>query len=238
AKVETLGEALQKVGELALRIILQFYEGVRIIHATDSDEDADFVVIDDYPDELKQLTVPMVDPETGEVMIDPETGEPMLEDMSEGDDEEIDLQLEALRREWREREGIALVLSDVTYEWDIEVSTDGALPSARAERAQVASEFFRLGAIDREALLEATDYPQRHKILQRLAAEATGKDAGQPAVEQGDVIQQMVGVMIDTLTQMGMPPEQVEQLAQVLIQQLTQQQGGQPQTGQYRPQMT
>ena len=99
----------------------------------------------------------------------------------------------------------------------------------KAERGQLASDLFRLGAIDREALLQSLDFPERHKILQRLAAEATGKSAGDPNVE-GDPVADMLGM----LQQMGLPPEMLEQIAQAM----QQQGGGQPQQGgNFPPQM-
>lgn len=223
--VDTLAEAIASVADLALQIILQFYDGERIIKSTDGNKDQDFVVVADYPPELQPQPEMQVDsfgfPLMGEdeqpLLVDPEA-EPV-----------VTPELEQAREQWKQQMQIALVLSDVTYQWDIKANTDSALPSARAERGQVASDLFRLGAIDREALLEALDFPSRHKILQRLAAGATGKNAGQPEVDQ---TQGQLDVLFQTLQQMGVPQELLQQAIEAMS-------GGQPaqQGGNFPPQM-
>ncbi len=225
--VDTLAESISRVANIALQIILQFYDGERIIKSTDGDKDMDFVVVDDYPPELQPQPETLID-DFGFPMLDPETEEPILANPDA--EPEVTPELEEMRKQWKEETGVALVLSEVTYEWDIRANTDSALPSARAERGQVAADLFRLGAIDREALLEAMDFPSRHKILQRLAAEATGKNAGDPMVDQtGGQMEQLMAM----LQQMGLPPEALDQLMQQL------QGGGQPQAGgNFPPQMT
>lgn len=224
---DTLAEAIKKVADLGLQIVLQFYDGERIIKATDGDEDQDFVVIAEYPPELQPQPEMEMDM-FGIPLQHPETGEPILVDPDA--ELEVTPELEQQRREWKEQTGVALVLEDVTYDWDIKVDTDSALPSARAERGQVAADLFRLGAIDREALLESMDFPSRHKVLQRLAAEATGKNAGDPMVDEtsGQIEQ-----ILMLLQQMGLPPEMLEMIVQQI------QGGGQDpsQGGNFPPQM-
>ena len=224
---DTVAETLEKVSDRGLQIVLQLYDGERIIRSTDGDKDKDFVVVADYPPELQPQPEVMYD-SFGNPMLDANE-EPILVDTEE--EPQVTPELEAQRKAWKEQTGIALVLSDVTYEWDIKTSTDSALPSARAERGQIAADLFRLGAIDREALLEAMDFPQRHKILQRLSAEATGKNAGDPMVDPtGGQMEQLMAM----LQQAGMPQETLDQLMQ-------QMQGGaqQPQQGgNFPPQMT
>ena len=225
---DTLAEALEKVAGRAIQIDLQFYDGERLIKSTDGDKDKDFVIVADYPPELQPQPDLQVD-DFGMPILDPETEEPLTDDEN-FDPELITPQLEEQRKLWKEQAGIALVLSDISYEWDVKASTDSALPAARAERGQIAADMFRLGAIDREALLEAMDFPARHKILQRLAAEATGKNAGDPMVDQtGGQMEQLMAM----LQQLGLPPEVLDQLMQ-------QMQGGQQpqQGGNFPPQMT
>ena len=224
--MDSLAYSMQKAGSKGLQIILQFFDGEKILQATDADDDKDFVVIEDYPDELQPTPIYQLD-QFGQPLLDDE-GEPMIEEGEE--DPEVDDQLRDMRKQWREQNKVALVLSDISFKWDVSANTDSALPSARQERAQVASDLFRLGAIDREALLTAMDYPSRHKILQRLAAEATGKNAGEPGV---DTTNGQLDQMIQMLTQMGIPPE----MLQMAMQQLSQGTAGQ-QTGNFQPQMT
>lgn len=226
ALADTLAYALEMVGGLSLQIMLQFFDGERLIKSTDGDKDKDFMIIADYPPEMQPQPMPMLG-DMGEMLVDEETGGYQV-DETEGEPE-VDPQLEQLRADWKAQNNVALVLSDVTYQWDIKANADSALPSAKAERAQVATEMFRLGAIDREALLTAIEYPDRHKILQRLASEATGKNAGDPNVD-GDP----VGQMMEMLAQMGLPEEMLAQIAQQM-----QQGGGQPpQQKGFAPQMT
>jgi len=226
--VDTLAEAIEKVASLGLQIIFQFYEGERIIKSTDGDKDKNFLVIADYPPEL-QPQPEMQRDSFGFPMLDPTTQEPIL--VNANAELEITPELEETRRLWKEQSGIALVLSDVTYVWDIKAGTDSALPSARAERGQIAADLFRLGAIDREALLEAMDFPSRHKILQRLAAEVTGKSAGDPMVDQSGGQVEQILIM---LQEMGLPQE----ILNLIIQKL-QSGGTSPQQGgNFPPQMT
>jgi len=226
--VDTLAESIENVASLGLQIIFQFYDGERIIKSTDGDKDKTFVVIADYPPELQPQ--PEVERDSfGFPLLDQATQEPIL--LNAEAEPEVTPELEEMRRMWKEQMGVALVLSDVTYAWDIKANTDSALPSARAERGQVAADLFRLGAIDREALLEAMDFPSRHKILQRLAAEATGKNAGDPMVDQtGGQIEQILAM----LQQLGIPPEVLDQVMQQIGGM-----GGQPvEGGNFPPQMT
>jgi hypothetical protein len=211
--VDTIAYSLEDVGNKGLSIIIQFYDGEKLIKSTDGDKDTDFVIVADYPEELQPQPTPILG-EMGEALINEETGEYQYDPEEEL---EVDDQLLELREQWKQQNNIALVLADVTYEWDIKANTDSALPSARAERGQIAADLFRIGAIDREALLESMDFPGRHKVLQRLAAEATGKSAGDPSVD-GDP----VGQILEMLTQMGLPPEMIDQIAQAVGQ------GGQP----------
>lgn len=224
--VDTLADTYCAVGDLGLQIILQFYDGERLIKATDADKDADFVVIDDYPSMLQPQPTYLTD-EMGMPVFD-EAGEPVQENPDE--EPGVTPELVEQRKTWREQNGIALVLSDVSYSWDVKANTDSALPSARAERGQIASDLFRLGAIDREALLESLDYPGRHKILQRLAKEATGKNAGEPMVDQTSGQMEQLMAM---LQQSGVDPGVLEQI----MAQLGQTTQGQ-QTGNFQPQMT
>lgn len=227
--VDTLAEAISKVADLGLQIILQFYDGERIIKSTDGDKDKDFVVVAEYPPELQPQPEYQLD-DLGNPMFDQESLEPLLQEEYGDKEPEVTPELEEMRAQWKEQAGIALVLSDVSYDWDIKANTDSALPSARAERGQVAADLFRLGAIDREALLEAMDFPQRHKILQRLAAEATGKNAGDPTV---DTTGGQLDQLMQLLAQAGLPQEMIDQL----MEQVSSGQAQVPETGTFPPQM-
>lgn len=150
-------------------------------------------------------------------------------------------ELRRLREEWKKRNNIALVLEDVQYEWDIFVNTDTALPTSSAERGQVAADLFRLGAIDREALLTALNYPDAENILRRLEKDVTGKDAGNPDAEAGqDVIAKLMNSFAGILTQLGLPQEMIPMIMQELQGSLQQSQASAPNqaTGNFPPQIT
>lgn len=150
-------------------------------------------------------------------------------------------ELRRLREEWKKRNNIALVLEDVQYEWDIFVNTDTALPTSSAERGQVAADLFRLGAIDREALLTALNYPDAEGILRRLEKDVTGKDAGNPDAEAGqDVIAMLMNSFAGILTQLGLPQEMIPMIMQELQGSLQQSQAPAPNqaTGNFPPQIT
>lgn len=231
-KAESLALAIEKVGQLLLSNILQFFDGERLIKAMDGDKDSAFIVVSDYPEELQGEPVPMIDEATGMPMVD-ENGDDVI-------DEEAGLQVtEAIlqaREEWKQQNNVKLVLSDITTEWDVKASADSALPATKAERANTAVEMFRLGAIDRQAVLEALDFPNRYQILQRLESDVTGADAGDPNAEEGRGIMDMVGeALSQVLAQMGVPQEQLGAIVETVLGQVQQmsQGGQQSQPGQY-----
>lgn len=230
--VDTLAEALAVVGDLALQVILQMYDGDRIIRSTDSDKDKDVLIVADYPENLKpqpayeldEMGMPKLDENGSPIQLSPDTPD-------NSDSQDIDPMLQEARDLWKEQNKIGLVIADITYEWDIKANTDSALPSTKAERGQMASDLFRLGAVDRKALLDTLDFPDRAKILQRLTAEATGKNAGDPTV---DTTTGQIDQIMQMLAQMGIPQEALDQIMQQV-----QGGGGQPQqTGNFPPQIT
>lgn len=165
--------------------------------------------------------------------------DPPPEDMEDIDG--ISPELRQLRDEWKTRNDIALVLEDVQYEWDIIVNTDTALPTSNTERGQVAADLFRLGAIDRKALLDALNYPNAEAILGRLEGNVTGKDAGSPDAEAGNgAIQAMMQAFGGILSQLGVPQEMLPSIMEEVQNAASQGQqppGGQQQPGGFPPQI-
>lgn len=53
-------------------------------------------------------------------------------------------------------------------DWDIGVETSASAMMSKSARAQQSIEMYKLKAIDRRALLQGTDYPDREEILRRL----------------------------------------------------------------------
>lgn len=163
------------------------------------------------------------------------------DDLPLEDTEDIDgisADLRQLRDEWKKRNDIALVLEDVQYEWDVYVNTDTALPTSNTERGQVAADLFRLGAIDRRALLTALNYPDTEGILKRLEGDVTGKDAGNPDAEAGvQQIEVLKQAFQQILGQMGVPAEVIPSIMQELDNQTSQGQPPSQQTGNFQPQI-
>jgi len=206
---ESVGATLKGVATKGLSIVLQFYDDEMLLKATDADEGEMYRVAADYPEELQNIGTPEVG-EDGQFLVGEDGGFVYAEPE---DAEEIDPELEAAREQWKLENNIALILSEVDYEWDVAIDTDSALPVVKSERGQIAADMFRLGAIDRQALLDTLDFPNRRKILARLEAEVTGKNAGDPNAEAGaGAIDAMMMQLEQILTQSGAPPEVIEQI--------------------------
>lgn len=173
-----LCKALRDVAELALSIIFQFYDDDRMIRIADN---RFLRITGRYPD---ALAIP--------------------EDAEEEEIEEIQLQ----RILWKEANGYSLVLEEIDLEYDIEVDAESTLPQSRRERGQIAPDLFRLGGIDRRALLEALDWPGRSEILARMG------DGNSPAAQL-----QEAGAM-NAIMQQVMAAQQQQQQAQAQQQML------------------
>lgn len=147
--------------------------------------------------------------------------EPPPEDMEEIDG--ISPELRKLREEWKARNNIALVLEDVKYDWDVYVNTDSALPKTPTERSQVAADLFRLGVIDRKAVLDALNYPGAEGILKRLEGSVTGKDAGNPDAEAGaEQISMLMQTFMTVLSQLGVQEQLIPSIMEEIQASLSQ----------------
>lgn len=238
-KAESLALVINSVGSKLLQNILQFFDAERLIKATDGDKDITFMVVADYPPELAPEPMPMIDPETGLPMEDEAGGYVIDEEQEPQVTADITLQ----REQWKQQNNVGLVLSDVTYEWDVKASVDNALPSTRSERGQQAVEMFRLGLIDRKAALDSIEFPNRYKILQRLEGSVTGANAGDQDAEGNGMLQAMTAALSDVLGQIGLPSEQIQPLVDAVLQATQQAAGGQAstqqqQSGMYNAQLT
>lgn len=74
--------------------------------------------------------------------------------------------------------------------FDVEIKVGASVPYSQALLYEQAKEFYQLGAIDRQALLEATNFPHKEEILQRMAeaeaAAAEAQAAGDEAERTGE----------------------------------------------------
>ncbi len=146
-KTEAVVKSDEDLGEISARTILQYYTDERIIRLAGQ---TNIRISGRYPVQLE-----------------------LSEDDLPGE-EELNY-IVSQREEWKKVSGINLVLSDINFDYDVIASTESALPEDKGDRIQLTADLFRLGAIDRRALLEAVDYPDREKILTRLGEGVTGK---------------------------------------------------------------
>ena len=72
--------------------------------------------------------------------------------------------------------------------FDVVVSTGSGLPFARVERANTAFQLFDRGIIDAEEVLDATDYPNKDAVLQRMQEKAVEAQEAALAQEQQGAI--------------------------------------------------
>jgi hypothetical protein len=174
----------QGVGELAAPILLQFYTDERIIRLAGGEK---LRIVGDYPEALKASADSYLMEEDDEQL------EPMDDEYAGMYDEEEPDADEALlveKAQWKLDNNIDLVLSDIDYDYDITATTDSSLPEDKSERAALASDLFRLAAIDRKALLDALDYPDRSEILKRLDGNVTGKTPPELSPDNQQAVQQ------------------------------------------------
>lgn len=67
---------------------------------------------------------------------------------------------------------------DIIGQWDIKVEAGSTMFISKWGRYQQAKELFEANAIDQEALLKASDFPDADKILERMKTAAQGPAAG------------------------------------------------------------
>lgn len=212
SKADNYHKVLVRVAQLFLANMFQFKSKDFWVRATDSDEIPEYRVVPDYPPQLQPGEQPMYD-ETGQLVTDTE-GQDINEEL------EVSPELEEQRNEWKKKNKIALVMSEVSPEWDIKVSTDSALPEDKRELVQTTLDLFRLGAVDRKALLELLDFPDRHAILSRLEGAVTGRDAGDEKAEQGQgMVQGILASVQELLKNAGIPEQDIQVLIEAIMEQ-------------------
>jgi len=144
-KIKSLNKSRQELGDLCSRIIKQYYTEDRIVRLANQ---TTIRIAASYP--------------------------PEFEYPADASDEQLS-ELSIARSQWKLQAGVDLVVSDIDFDYDVLTSTDTALPEEKGERVQLLADLFRLGGIDRRALLDGMDYPDRNKILKRLGENVTGQ---------------------------------------------------------------
>jgi hypothetical protein len=113
---------------------------------------------------------------------------PMEMPMEDEEPDETDLLI--AREEWKVENGVDLVLEDIDFNYDIVITSDTVLPEDRSARLQLVADLFRLGVIDRKAVLDITDFPDAVNILKRLSAAETGKTTPEMSQDNAGAVQQ------------------------------------------------
>lgn len=206
-KQQSLIRSIRRVAIKAIKNIFQFYTTERVIRTVSG---ADTRVIGEYPPELQPgyqpPPNPMMVPENpvvpgmvGEQLLGAEGVPPMeVDPLVAGTDMqppplEAGPELDEMRARWRADNGIDLVLEDVDWHYDIKVTEGSPLPANKEAFAELAMHYFRIGLIDRQAALEAVQWPNHQEILDRMAQQGmTGPDAQAQASARGDIMAQMM----------------------------------------------
>lgn len=179
--------AIERIGEMGLSNIFQYWTDSRIVNLMDGGAT---VVIGDYPEPLRR-------PDNFDEL-DPEEQQAIA----------------AQQEQFKQENGVSVVLAELKRNSSIHVSTNTALPEARGERTQMAADALRLGGIDRRAFLEALDWPNREEILARLGENQAGKAAADGGLQQ-------------TQQQPQIDPNQLVPIVQQIVMQLLGMGGGQ-----------
>lgn len=184
-KTETLLETIAKTCGLVLETQIQFYSDERIIRLEGG---SSVKIAGSYPEGIGQQQI--IDPITGEML----EGAPQEEGAEE-----------LAKAEWKQQQGIDLVLEDIDFKYDLKVSTHSSLPADRGQRSQLHFDLFRVGAVDRQALLDGLDYPNKSEVLKRLAKEVTGKTPPEANPDNQQAMQeaQMQKAQIEQMAQQG-----------------------------------
>lgn len=197
-KQKTLLAVMRFIVQDALSNIFQFYPPERIVRLVGGQT---ITVAREYPPELRPGYKIKIQPVAGE--------EDVIEGMPEP--EEIELEegpeLERMRLQWKQMNGIDLVLEDVKLEYDAVVTHGSALPEDKGERGALALDLFRLNAIDRQALLEALEWPDRGEIIKRMG----NQTSEQAKVQAQGMIQGMGDFIQQAMSQQMAPPPQENQ---------------------------
>lgn len=154
-KARNMEYALEELADQANWLVLEHYEEPRQIRLTGESAPTTLEISDILRDRVVDEAALM-----GEV---------------EPDTEPEDIDPEDLQRLFRE-------VKFPTF--DVQVKAGASVPYSQAMLYEQAKEFFQLGAIDRQALLEVTGFPGREEIIQRIEGRTPGQEDQQEQMEQ------------------------------------------------------
>lgn len=178
-KANNMGAAIREMAEQTISLVLEFYDEPRVVRIAGESVPMSLDVREvlaermfDMADEagllapVEETFAPEMPMDMGmpmEAGIDMglESGMPPV-DMDQGLDMSQDLALPS-------EEELAQIMSEIKFpEFDVEVKVGPSVPYSQALLYEEAKEFYQLGIIDRQAVLEVTNFPNKEEILIRL----------------------------------------------------------------------
>lgn len=91
---------------------------------------------------------------------------------------------EAIKQQITEAGMIPLNLAEVKPDFDVEVSVEPAMPLNKSAKFQLSQQLYSMQLIDQKAVLDAIDYPERDKVMARMASAAQAQQEAQVARER------------------------------------------------------
>ncbi len=137
-KSKHLGDAIREMVEQAIELVMEFYDEPRQVR-----------LAGEMVPTTMNIQEALVEDVMGQAM---EAGEVQFDQNMEVPQEERDR-----------------IVGEYAFpQFDVEIKVGPSLPYSQALLYEQAKEFYQLGIIDREAVLEATNFPDKEKILKRM----------------------------------------------------------------------
>jgi len=156
-KTNRLGDALRDLVEQSIYLVMEYYDEPRQIRMAGDTAPATINVDEALEQELAETAM-----EAGELQFDEEMGPPeMIEGQMPTGPEGMGRVPEEERQRLRREASFP--------DFDIEIKIGPSLPYSQALLYEQSKEFYQLGIIDRQAVLESTNFPDRERILERMA---------------------------------------------------------------------
>lgn len=148
-KASNMGASIREMSEQAISLVLEFYEEPRIIRLVGNTVPMTL----DVREILEERLISMAD----EAGLLPPVEQTFMPGMEEAGMPELD------------EEQRAQLMEEIKFpEFDVEVKVGPSVPYSQALLYEEAKEFYQLGVIDRKAVLEVTNFPNKEEILARM----------------------------------------------------------------------
>jgi len=183
-KANHMESAIRQMSEQAISLILDNYEENRMVRIAGQQVPTTLNVREALEERVMDIAqdAGMVDTE---LMMGPGMIEGPAQTPQEGMGMEAGPQDDLARQAQIEE-----LLEEVKFpEFDIEVDVGPSIPQSQALLYEQAKEFYQLGVIDRAAVLEVTNFPNKEEILNRMQAQEAqmmGGEGEEPAERVGE----------------------------------------------------